>query len=191
MCNPEEGATQMYPYYRRIPIKHIAEKQDKMIIANKHYSLLKASLDHKLECSSSFEEIQLEYDSLAERYSASPNEEIIKEHENKINEQLQLIQYYASHIDHQVRAYNHNNTIVQQQILSVANNYSVMATHEQQLYYLQQQVEEKQRQLQKLTQELEDTQQKITYNNTILSSFNTMLENPLPFKNLMSAFLPV
>lgn len=151
MTNPrntemsKEINTATYPYYRRIPITHIAEKQEKMIFANKQHSLLKASLEHTLECSSSCNDIQTEYSIIGERYSELPNEEDNKEQEQdqKISEQQQRIQYYASHIEEQVRAYNHNNQIVQQQIMSVANNYSVMANHEQQLYYLHQQIEEK------------------------------------------------
>jgi hypothetical protein len=182
--------TKKYPFYRKIPIKHIREKQEKMI-SDSFYEVVdvantqKEEVVEEIKYQNVVEQTQTNEECVVDSIPSNKeirtieeNENIIKEQLKTINEQYNTIQYYSNYIEQQVKAYNNNNMAVQQQIMAVCNNYSVMAAHEQQLYYLKKQIQEKQYELEQLKDILETLHQNMSLNGHMLATFNTMYSKP-------------
>jgi predicted RNase H-like nuclease (RuvC/YqgF family) len=179
----DEIDTKKYPFYRKIPIKHIREKQEKMI-SDSFYEAVntqKEEVVEEIKYQNVVEQTQTNEECVVDSIPSNKeirtideNENIIKEQLKTINEQYNTIQYYSNYIEQQVKAYNNNNMAVQQQIMAVCNNYSVMANYEQQLYYLKKQIQEKQYELEQLKDILETLHQNMSLNGHMLATFNTM-----------------
>ena len=111
-----------------------------------------------------------------------------------IHTQNDTIQHNNVYIQQQAFAYNNNVTIVQQQTYAYQTNLTQIAEQEQTIESLKEQVHNYEQQLEQMKQEIESNQQQLAYHGTMLGAFNTMMQNPAYFAQLVSmsisAFMP-
>jgi hypothetical protein len=128
-------------------------------------------------------------------------EEIINANNASIAKQVEIIHTQNitinrnnAYIQQQMYAYSNNLGIVQQQSDTYQTNASYITEQEQTIESLKEQVQDYDSQIEQQKQEIEANQQQLAYHSTMLSAFNTMLQNPAYFTQLvsmsMSGFMP-
>lgn len=142
------------------------------------------------------------------------NEEIIESQKNEINDNYRkledqgtkivstnsAIQSNNNFIQQQLQAYAHNTNVLQQQV-QYANSYAYhIASQKEELDKINNEIEQKQSQLTDLEtqltdlqsqidssqQQLDSYQQQLYYHGSMLTAFNTLIQNPQYFSQLMS-----
>lgn len=113
------------------------------------------------------------------------NEQAIQEQLNSINIGNQKIIELNNHIQAQHGAYNHNNMILQNQVQQVYQLYSEIGNYQEKLYNLQKELQEKEKELETIKADVETYQQNADYHQTMISSYNNLIQNPEYFSQLM------
>lgn len=114
------------------------------------------------------------------------NEETLHQQTMKIDETNNIIHNNTSYINQQLAAYNHNIQVLHHQGGQYNMNNNEILKQGQIIMGLNSQVEQLQSQVTQLHQDLESYQQQIAYHGTMLSAFNTMIQNPEYFTQLMT-----
>jgi hypothetical protein len=114
------------------------------------------------------------------------NEETIRNQSVRIEESKNIINNNTGYINQQIAAYNHNVQIIEQQISQYNVNNNEILKQGQIIMGLNNQVQQLQSQITQLHLDLESYQQQIAYHGTMLGAFNTMIQNPEYFTQLMS-----
>ena len=120
-----------------------------------------------------------------EQYIAA-NEETLRNQSMRIEETGNIINNNTGYINQQTAAYNHNVQIIHQQVGQYNVNNNEILKQGQIVTSLNNQVQQLQGQITQLHLDLESYQQQIAYHGTMLSAFNTMIQNPEYFTQLMT-----
>lgn len=238
----DEINTTDYPYYRDIPIKHIANKQHQMLdryktVENTSYKDMNSNYvysqpSHSLQVYNGppvgqlpvykgppvgqlpvydlvrnpedntysinmksmeerIEDMRKEIDVNSEKLKEqsiimASNTSAIENQVYAVNAQNASIQSNGALIQQQVQVYNHNLAIINQQYYTINTYNAEIATHTQTLDDLKAQTEDTHQQLTQMEQDVNSYQQQLLYHGSMLSAFNTMLQNPEYFAQLMS-----
>ena len=135
-------------------------------------------------------EIDANAEKLAEQQRAmAVNNESIQKQVETINTQNGTIQNNVVYIQQQLQAYNHNVGIIQQQSYTYQSNNTHIVSQQETLGGLQSQILECEEQLEQMKQETESYQGQLAYHGTMLNAFNTMMQNPQYFTQLMAMSL--
>lgn len=110
------------------------------------------------------------------------NEEQIKKQDDYIQYQIGAIHNYDAHIQQQIYNFNINLTALTQQAQQIENQRLQIA---QQQETIQQQQEE----IDAQKEELEQLKSQVAYHNQMLGAFNTMVQNPEYFTQLMGSIM--
>jgi hypothetical protein len=228
----EDINTNDYPYYSRIPIKDIREKQERMIrvyrpvlspvLTQEQFPPLTNAVQiyngppiqspipvfNLVPVQGEENTYRVDIKSLEEK--ANDLQRMIDENNQKLTEQDNAIitnnvtlekqaetitsqnvaiQHNATNIQQQLTAYNHNAAILQQQNNTYYYNNTYIANQNATLEDLKKQVDDYQQQLQQLQEQLESVQNELAYHGNMLGAFNTMIQNPEYFTQLMAATL--
>lgn len=120
-----------------------------------------------------------------EQYIAA-NEETLRNQSMRIEETSNIINNNTGYINQQMAAYNHNVQILHQQVGQYNLNNNEILKQGQIVTSLNNQVQQLQSQITQLHLDLESYQQQIAYHGTMLGAFNTMVQNPEYFTQLMN-----
>ena len=141
----------------------------------------------KSELDSLKDEIERNYSIIDEQQQAiKSNELTLEEQSSKINSYNIKIEENNSMIQAQLTAYSHNTSVLQSQCAQSVTNHNEMLKQQQTLYNLQYQVSQYQNYLQQIQYETEQCQQQLAYHGNMITAFNTLIQNPQYFAQLMS-----
>jgi hypothetical protein len=122
------------------------------------------------------------------------NEYILDEQAKKIESQRGVIDHNITQINTTINTFSHNASAINYQHHQIHVNNSELSrqqymdqTLKTQIAETQQQVDDAQAQLSSIQQELETCQQQLAYHHSMLGAFNTLIQNPQYFLQLMSA----
>lgn len=177
-------------YYKYNPIKEICQKQEKLIENYKmiikgevetNNILSSTGYDSHLECLENNnkkdepEELIQTDDINLEKQQETKNdtESIINNQKEIINNYKQQIQDYQKQLHDLCYIYNNNLSVVQYQIQQINNTYAELGRLQQTSYMLQ--------------NEIKEYEEKMNYHKKMTNAFNTLLENPEYFYQLMIA----
>lgn len=139
------------------------------------------------ELASLKEEIESNYNRINEQQQAiHSNELTLEDQSSQINSNAGKIEDNNSLIHQQIAAYNHNITVLQGQCAQSATNHNEILKQQQTLYNLQYQTSQYQSHLQQIQYETEQCQQQLAYHGSMITAFNTLIQNPQYFAQLMS-----
>lgn len=137
---------------------------------------------------------QLHRDIAEQESMIKRNEQIIEQQAKKIETQYGVIEHNTAQINASINSYSHNMSAINYQTHQIQVNNTELSrqqymdqTLKAQIADTQQQVYDAQAQLTSIQQELESCQQQLAYHQTMLGAFNTLIQNPQYFIQLMSA----
>ena len=123
----------------------------------------------------------------------SANEQALQEQVSRINTGNQVIQHNGYCINQQLATFHHNSQLIQNQTHYI-NAYNADIIHQQQtIESLNTEITNLQEQLENVQINLEGSTNQLAYHGSMLSAFNTLIQNPQYFQQLMSAtsaFIP-
>jgi DNA repair exonuclease SbcCD ATPase subunit len=114
------------------------------------------------------------------------NEQSLAEQASTINANNQAIHNNNTYINQQLGAFNHNSNILQQQAYYINSYNAEIARQQQMIEDLKQQVSDTQAQLDDVQLQLEGSNNQLVYHGTMLNAFNTLIQNPEYFQQLMT-----
>jgi len=195
-----------YPYYRRIPIEHIAQKQEQYL-SKSHTTIvpdygvtteLPLSTNQYIDIETTVQEIpksnNVEFtntDTIYEEIAkcterlALQQRQIIS-NQIMIEDQLKQINEKKTISEQQGVAIHHNSNLINQQIQVYNHNVASIHSKEQQLYNLNYHIQEASSKLEELQQQITTHEEQIAYHTQMLGAFNTMVQNPDYFTQLMA-----
>jgi predicted nucleic acid-binding Zn-ribbon protein len=139
------------------------------------------------ELASLRDEVQRNYNIIDEQQETIHSGEMrIQEQNEQLNSSSKKIEDNNSLIHQQIAAYNHNITVLQGQCAQSATNHNEILKQQQTLYNLQYQISQYQSHLQQIQYETEQCQQQLAYHGSMITAFNTLIQNPQYFAQLMS-----
>jgi DNA repair ATPase RecN len=115
------------------------------------------------------------------------NNATIQEQTGQIHTNNATIQHNHHHIQQQLATFNHNTAILNGQCNQYNLNNSEIIKQQETLNTQYNQIVEYQNQIGQLQSELESYQQHLSYHGTMLTAFNTLIQNPQYFTQLMAA----
>lgn len=115
------------------------------------------------------------------------NYNTIQQQIEKIHSNNLTIQSNNNFIQQQISAYSHNTAVIHNQCAQYNANNTEIIKQQQTLTTQYNQIGEYQSQIEQLQGELGDYQQQISYHGTMLTAFNTLIQNPAYFTQLMTA----
>jgi DNA repair exonuclease SbcCD ATPase subunit len=115
------------------------------------------------------------------------NELTIQEQTGQIHTNNATIQHNHHHIQQQLATFNHNTAILNGQCNQYNLNNSEIMKQQETLNTQYNQIVEYQNQIGQFQSELESYQQHLSYHGTMLTAFNTLIQNPQYFTQLMAA----
>jgi len=140
------------------------------------------------------EDLQREINENTEKLSEQRRAMVLNE--ESIQKQFQIISKQNTTnnnnivcIQQQLQGYNYNDRLIQQQIYTYQSNNAYIESQNETLDSLQTQILECEEQNKKTYQETESYQRQMAYQKTMLSTFNTMINNPEYFTELISLSL--
>jgi chromosome segregation ATPase len=205
----EEINLKDYPYYRYIPIKSIAEKQKKLIrvevtpiapvsIVQKNQTYAEAVMETIAVTPEEQYNYSAEIESLEQR-ALEVNDDIQKglatlyEQQQECSANQATIQNQQVAIDNntdiinkQITAYNHNVNVLSQQTDQVNIMNGQIHSLNQIITGLHTDITNKHNELGAAQKHLEDIQNQIAYHGNMLNAFNTIMQNPQYFIQMMS-----
>lgn len=115
------------------------------------------------------------------------NKSIIEEQVQQLQTQAVTIQNNGAYIQQQLHCYSHNNSVINNQCYYVQQQNAEIASKQEQLNSLQSQKDDIEQEIKNLQADIESYQGQLNYHASMLSSFNTLLQNPGYFSQLMMA----
>lgn len=207
----EEINIKDYPYYQYIPIKSIAEKQKKLIpvsvvpvsvipvihhIDNSqtYAEAVNANIVSEQQCDYAAEIASLEQRSLEINADIQKGLVTLYEQQQQINTNQRTIQEQTVSIDNntdvinkQLVAFNHNTNAVAYQYNQINDMNIQIHNLNQAIIGLNNEITNKQTELDTTQKQLDDIQNQIAYHGNMLNAFNTMMQNPQYFIQMMSS----
>jgi hypothetical protein len=118
-------------------------------------------------------------------YKITQQEEQLEENDKKLAQQAQqlnsnsaVIQNNTVYIQQQIHCYTHNASVIHQQGTTIHNQNAEIAANQEQIHSLQEQIYD-------LQAQVESCQGQLAYHASMLSAFNTLMQNPAYFSQLM------
>lgn len=115
------------------------------------------------------------------------NEKTFQEQTNRMNSINLCIENNNNYIQQQISVYNHNIAVLHSQCVQYNANNNEIINQQQNLSTQYNQINEYQAQIEQLELQLQDYQQQLSYHGTMLNAFNTLIQNPTYFTQLMAA----
>ncbi len=115
------------------------------------------------------------------------NDSTIRQQVDKIHSNNLTIQSNNNFIQQQISAYSHNTAVIHNQCAQYNANNTEIVKQQQTLATQYNQISEYQSQIEELANQLQNYQEQITYHGTMLTAFNTLIQNPAYFTQLMAA----
>lgn len=115
------------------------------------------------------------------------NKSIIEEQMQQLQSQATTIQNNGAYIQQQIHCYSHNISVINGQCYYVQQQNAEIAAKQEELSNLQGQVGDIEQEIKNLQTDIESYQGQLNYHAAMLSSFNTLLQNPQYFSQLMVA----
>jgi predicted RNase H-like nuclease (RuvC/YqgF family) len=199
-----------YPFYKFIPIEHISQKQK--LILNKRlaeYNKHSSSIDQLSQmyeecpispqqlhnCNSPYEyseeynepikQLETTYKDIQEN-NMKQNEQILEEQREKIKIQNDIIQNNIVQINETISVYSHNVESIKYQVYQMYYNNTEIVKKQDILESLNTQLLDTYQQVDDVNAQLVELQQELEYHSSILTSFNTVIQNPEYFAQLMN-----
>lgn len=197
-----------YPFYKFIPIEHISQKQK--LLLNKtpdEYSKKSLSNDQSSQiykdcpiasqqlhnCNSPYSEeynepinqLETTYTDIQENIMKQ-NEQILEEQREKIKIYNDIIQNNIVQINETIRIYSHNVESINYQIYQMYYNNTEIVKQQDILESLNIQLLDTYPQVDDVNDQLVQLQQELEYHKSILTLFNTVIQNPEYFTQLMN-----
>jgi hypothetical protein len=139
------------------------------------------------ELASLKDEVQRNYNIIDEQHQTiNSNEQTLAEQSSQISSNNRKIEEYSSMIQQHITAYSHNTTVLHSQCAQSTANHNEILKQQQILYSLQYQISQYQSNLQQIQYETEQCQQQLAYHSNMITAFNTLIQNPQYFAQLMS-----
>lgn len=211
----DEINVENYPCYRFIPIDHIGDKQRKMIdryriaqTVNEPYytyepqplpvlDLVPTAVPDTYQID--FKNFEEKLDKMRQTVSTNGytieqqldeierNKRIIEEQTKQMHSQAATIQNNGAYIQQQIHCYSHNNSVINNQCYYVQQQNADIASKQEQISALEGQVVDMNQEITNIQADIESYQNQLNYHASMLSSFNTLLQNPQYFSQLMVA----
>lgn len=122
-----------------------------------------------------------------QKCAVATNEITIQEQAGQIQSNNVAIQHNHHYIQQQIASFNHNSAILSNQCNQYNMNNAEIMKQQETLNTQYNQITEYQTQIEQLQSELESYQQQLAYHGTMITAFNTLIQNPQYFTQLMAA----
>ena len=122
-----------------------------------------------------------------QKQAVATNELTLQEQAGQIQSNNVAIQHNHHYIQQQIAAFNHNSGILTNQYNQYNLNNAEIMKQQETLNTQYNQITEYQAQIQYLQSEMESYQQQLAYHGTMITAFNTLIQNPQYFTQLMAA----
>jgi uncharacterized coiled-coil protein SlyX len=129
-----------------------------------------------------------------QNHAIAANDLTIQQQIDKINSNNKFIQQQTLAYNHNIYVINNlasqysvNNNEINKQQEILTSQYNQISEYQTQVEQLCSQVQEYQNQLEQLYSQVQDYQNQLSYHGTMLSAFNTLIQNPAYFTQLMTA----
>jgi hypothetical protein len=196
--------TDNYPFYRFVPVPTIGEKQQKIL---ERYQIVKKLNEpyytypdtivtyedppHTVDVES-LEDNEINkmiesnrYILDAQRAEIEDNKMTLEEQSKQIQAQNSVIKNNGAYIQQQVYCYSHNTSVISNQCSYVLQQNAEINSNQELISSLQTQVTEIEQQVLSLQQQVEIYQSQLNYHASMFTAFNTLLQNPDYFSQLM------
>ena len=137
------------------------------------------SLEDKLE--------QLHRDIAEQESKIKKNDEILVEQVRQIESQRGVIEHNTACINSTINSYSQNIAAINYQSHQIQVNNAELSRQQQMDYELKSQIAMTQQQLSDIQEQLTSAQHELAYHQSMLGAFNTLIQNPQYFLQLMSA----
>jgi predicted RNase H-like nuclease (RuvC/YqgF family) len=186
-----------YPFYKFIPIEHISQKQKLLLNKTPVEYSKKSSSNGELSqnCNSPYEyseeynepikQLETTYKDIQENIMKQ-NEQILEEQREKIKIHNDIIQNNIVQINETIRVYSNNVESINYQIYQMYYNNNEIVKQQDILESLNTQLLDTYQQVDDVNAQLVQLQQELEYHSSILTSFNTVIQNPDYFAQLMN-----